>query len=96
MDEAAGTEAGFEAAGEEAEGCVDAGWVEVSEARRMDNSGCRTRDSCCGRGREGERKVVEDLCLVWMGRVLMRVGWSLRVWRAQRRWREGGVAMVGW
>lgn len=29
-----GTEAGFEAKGEEAEGCVEAGWVDVSEAKR--------------------------------------------------------------
>lgn len=29
-----GTEAGFEAAAEVAEGCVEAGWREVSEAKR--------------------------------------------------------------
>ena len=93
MDDAAGMEAGFEAAGEEA-----AGWVEVSDAKRIRINGFFGARIilCWGDGRDGGRKRVEDCWREWMWVVGKREGRSLRVWRAQRRWRVGVVAIMRW
>lgn len=67
-----GTEAGLEAEGEEAEGCVEAGWVVVSEAKRRGVGGeGRWRSGLWGF--EGRKGVV----VAWYWRV--RAGWSLKL-----------------
>lgn len=91
-------EAGFEAAGEEAAGWVEAGWVEVSDAKRIGINGFFGARIilCWGDGRDVGRKRVEDCWREWMWVVGKREGWALRVWRAQRRWRVGVVAIMRW